>query len=202
MNKNRLEAFSDGVFAIAITLLILVIHIPQPSELHNTTLFVFLMKQWQSYVGFVLSFILIGIVWINHHTMFSYIKKTNHVLNIINLFLLMNIAFLPFPTALLALYIGQPHAQQTSIMVYSGALAEGGIFFNLIWWYALRSGLVEKGKESEELHALGKKYVVGPILYFIAFLLSFFFNGTISILFCIFLALFYLVPPFVSRPSK
>src|SRR5262249_11394162 len=95
----RIEAFSDGVFAIAITLLILEIKIPQPAQ---GDLVVALLRQWPSYMAFFLSFAYIGIMWINHHRMFTLIKRSDDVLIILNLLLLFGVTAVPFPTAGLA----------------------------------------------------------------------------------------------------
>ncbi len=113
---DRIIAFSDAVFAFAITLLILNIHVPLPQELLSTkkSLFHTLGEQWPTYLSFLLSFLIVGIVWGNHHTMFSYIKRSNHALIVLNFLLLLSIVVLPFVAALLALYIGTPE-QQTAV---------------------------------------------------------------------------------------
>lgn len=197
-DTTRIKALSDGVFAIALTLLVLGIHVPQPSELGAGSLWQALIGQWQSYVGFVLSFLLVGMVWANHHTMFSYIKRVNHVFILINLLLLLDIAFLPFPTYLLSLYIGHPVSQQVAVMVYSATLAVGGIFYNLVWLYGLRAGLVDSG-EKESLKKLGRRYLLGPFLYTAAFLLSFFADGGLGLLVCAFMAVFFYIPAIAER---
>src|SRR5919108_1729971 len=100
----RLEAFSDGVFAIAITLLVLEIRLPEgEGPLWNV-----LGELWPSYLAYVLSFVTIGIMWANHHAIFRLIARASHGLIVANLFLLMTIAFLPFPTGVLAEHL--PHA--------------------------------------------------------------------------------------------
>src|ERR1700759_4424760 len=101
----RVEAFSDGVFAIAITLLILEIKVPSPSQGHLAAV---LLQQWPSYLAFLLSFVYIGIMWINHHRMFTSIRRSTDVLLILNLLLLLGVTVVPFPTAVLATYMGGP----------------------------------------------------------------------------------------------
>src|SRR5579864_8408932 len=103
MSTGRLEAFSDGVFAVAITLLILNIQVPSVGA--STRLAQALIASWPSYLSYVLSFVTVGITWINHHQMFKYITRTDHTLLFLNLLILMCITFIPFPTALLAQYI-------------------------------------------------------------------------------------------------
>src|SRR5215470_8693912 len=115
---GRAEAFSDGVFAVAITLLVLNIQVP-PNALGEGELRDFLLSKGPTYLAFVTSFATIGIMWINHHRLFSHIKRTDTILLLLNLLLLMAIVFVPFPTALLAQYIALPD-QHLSALVYSG----------------------------------------------------------------------------------
>jgi uncharacterized membrane protein len=93
---ERIEAFSDGVFAIAITLLVLEIKIPHLQG--GSNLFSSLLGLWPAYFGYVLSFVMIGIYWASHHYIFKLFRKTNHALNLLNLLFLLFIAFLPLPT--------------------------------------------------------------------------------------------------------
>ena len=101
---ERAEAFSDGVMAIAITLLILDIKVPHPPGATSTNLLEELLRLWPSYFALVLSFVMIGIYWANHHYVFKLFKKTDHGLNLLNLLFLLCISFLPFPTDVLGNY--------------------------------------------------------------------------------------------------
>ncbi|MDQ2741004.1 MAG: TMEM175 family protein, partial [Chloroflexota bacterium] len=101
---DRLLAFSDGVFAIAITLLVLDLH--QPTVAHG--LLGALLQEWPAYLSYALSFLIIGIIWAQHHAMFRSIRRTDHLFLLINVVFLMWIAVLPFPTALLAKYLDSP----------------------------------------------------------------------------------------------
>ena len=94
---SRLEAFSDGVMAVAITLLVLDLHVPDV----KAGLFEALLRQWPIYLGYVTSFLVIGILWLHHHHIFKYIKRTDHVVLFLNLLMLMCVALIPFVTALL-----------------------------------------------------------------------------------------------------
>jgi uncharacterized membrane protein len=104
----RIEAFSDGVFAIAITLLVLEIKVPHEAG-HD--LWKLLLAQWPSYFAFVTSFATIGIMWLNHHRMFSLIARTNPMLLILNGVLLLGVTFVPYPTAVVAAYLGHDGAR-------------------------------------------------------------------------------------------
>src|ERR1700719_738466 len=100
---SRIEAFSDGVFAIAITLLILEIKVPHRNQ---GPLAAGLIDQWPSYVAYLLSFFFVGIIWLNHHRMFTLIKKSDDGLMLLNLLLLLGVSVVPFPTAVLAERLG------------------------------------------------------------------------------------------------
>lgn len=131
METTRLEAFSDGVFAIAITLLILEVHLtgsPSSSLAHR------LLHAWPSYVGYVISFITIGIMWANHHAMFKFIVRTSHGLIVANLLLLLTVSFVPFPTKVLAqsLPVGG-NDQRTAVLFFSGTYVVISVFYNLLW---------------------------------------------------------------------
>ena len=202
VETNRIEAFSDGVFAIAITLLILDIHVPSgpiPSGEGTTWLLGQLVHQWPNYLSFFLSFLIVGVVWGNHHTMFSYIKRSNHFLIILNLLLLLSVVVIAFTAALLGHYLGTA-GQQAAVMVYSGVLVIGGIFYNLLWWYASQNyRLIDRMLPPEVVRRVTRRYVFGPILYTLAFALSFFWNGTPGLILCILLALIYLLPTVADR---
>jgi uncharacterized membrane protein len=200
ITPDRLTAFSDGVFAFAITLLVLNLHVPLPQELSvKKSLFDALKEQWPTYLSFILSFMIVGIVWGNHHTMFSYIKRSNHTLVVLNLLLLLSIVSLPSVAALLALYIGTPE-QRTAVLVYSGVWAIGGIFYNLLWWYASwNHRLLDRNLPQRTVHRLTWRYVFGPLLYVLAFGLAFFWNGILGLGLCILLAIMYLLPTVADR---
>ena len=108
MSTNRLESFSDGVIAVAITLLVLNIRVPDPG---TNDLAHELGHEWPAYAAYVTSFLTIGIIWINHHVMIGRLRRTDHQILILNLVLLMTIGLLPFATDLLAQYLKSCHGQ-------------------------------------------------------------------------------------------
>src|SRR5215471_874918 len=130
---NRLEAFSDGVFAVAITLLVLDIQVPRGVAVDK--LLGALLDQGITLLAFVTSFATIGIMWINHHRLFTHIKRTNNTLLVLNLLLLLLIVFVPFPTALLTEDAAGPN-QHLAAAVYSGTFVITAICFNALWRYA------------------------------------------------------------------
>ena len=127
MGTNRLEAFSDGVIAVAITLLVLDIHVPLPAE--TPSLGHTLASHWPNYVAYVISFITIGIIWINHHAMISRLRQADHAILILNLLLLMSIGVLPFATSLMSTYLKESHGQHLAAVIYSGSLLMMSILF-------------------------------------------------------------------------
>jgi uncharacterized membrane protein len=127
MSPNRLEAFSDGVFAIAITLLVLDIHVPDPGS--GTGLGSELAAQWPSYVAYAVSFITIGIIWINHHAMIRRLREVDHGIMIWNLLLLLTVGILPFTTALMAAYLKAGQGDQLAAAIYSGSFLVMSLVF-------------------------------------------------------------------------
>ena len=113
-----MESFSDGVMAVAITLLILNISVPEPG---HGSLARALGHRWPQYAAYVVSFLTIGIIWINHHAMLNRLREVNHAILFLNLLLLMSVVFLPFATALMAVYLRESHGQHLAAAVYGGS---------------------------------------------------------------------------------
>ncbi len=189
---GRVEAFSDGVFAIAITLLVLDLKVPRDLP-EGARLFDALLRQWPSYVAFVSSFATIGIMWINHHRLFGLIRRVDHWLLILNGLLLLGVTFVPFPTALMAEYV-QRHDQRVAAMVYSGTFVLIAIVFNLLWWHAFRWGrLLDHKAEPQAIRAITVAYAFGPPVYLLAFIAAVF-SAAAALALTILLALFFALP--------
>jgi uncharacterized membrane protein len=124
---NRLESFSDGVIAVAITLLVLGITIPDPA--HTASLTATLGQRWPEYAAYVISFLTIGIIWINHHVMINRLREADHAILILNLLLLMSISVLPFATGLMATYLKHPAGRSLAAAVYAGSFLVMAIMF-------------------------------------------------------------------------
>lgn len=196
---GRIEAFSDGVFSIAITLLVLDLHVPGTDEIAARGIWMALADRWPNYLGFLLSFLLIGQVWANHRTMFGFIRRADPTLVVLNTLLLLNIAVLPFCTALLAASVTHPHERQAALLIYTGALALGGVVYNALWWHAAHERrLIVARLSPHTVRILTRNYLLGPVLYTVAFALAFV-NGFISLALCVALILLYLTPGFVHR---
>lgn len=163
---GRLEAFSDGVFAIAVTLLVLELRAPLPGTLHEGEgLLHALLHEWPSYLAFVTSFATILIVWINHHNLFRLIHRTDHNFLLLNGLLLLIVTVMPFPTNVLAEYILEPGARVASVF-YAGAFLAMAIAFNLLWRYAARDGrLLARDVDMRFVSTINKQFRTGPLTY-------------------------------------
>jgi uncharacterized membrane protein len=186
----RIEAFSDGVFAIAITLLILEIRVPPQTA--DGVLRDALRSLWPSYVAFLASFMTIGVMWLNHHRLFGLISKKDDGLIALNLLLLLGITWLPFPTALLAEHLLGSHAdQQAAAIIYAGSFFALAIVFNVMWRYAIHRKIV-----SEEMNAVAitRQYSLGPIMYAVLAAVAFF-SAEWCLALSILYALYFALPP-------
>ena len=200
-DTGRIETFSDGVFAIAITLLIIEIGVPH--VVGTESLFHKLVELWPSYLGYATSFLVIGTVWANHHNRFRLISRSDHILLFLNIVFLMCVAFIPFPTALLAEYIRDEEHRITAVAVYSGTLAVTAVFFTLLWLYAAGNHrLVDRAVDPLLLRAMTRRYVLGMLLYILAFALAFL-SPAASLGLIILLALVFVLPePEGSRGAR
>jgi uncharacterized membrane protein len=188
---ERLEAFSDGVFAIAITLLILEVHVPQIDD--STTPGAradSLLRQWPSYVGYLIGFITIGNAWINHHNLLRLIARVSHSLLLANLLLLLAIGFIPFPTALLADTLGR-QSEQVGAVVYACAFAFTAVAFNLLWFATKR--VLKPGAPATAVAAIDRSFRLGPPVSGAAILITFVYP-TVGIAVIAGLVILYLLP--------
>jgi uncharacterized membrane protein len=196
---GRVEAFSDGIFGIAITLLVLDIKVPNPAvNQGHTTLLHALLKQWPAYFSFLNSFLTILIMWINHHKLFQQIRRSDHIFLVLNGLLLMGVTFVPFPTAVLAAHINTPDAT-TAAAFYSGTFLVIAILFYVLWLYASHDQrLLSLRHNAQSVAAITRQYNFGPPLYLITFLLAFV-SVWASIGMCTGLALFFSLPGITKK---
>ncbi len=164
---GRLEAFSDGVFAVAITLLIFQIPIP-----HGVSLLQQLAGQLPFYAAYVVSFLTILIMWVNHHAFFRLVHRTDRLFLILNGLLLMLITFVNYPTAVLAGYLLSSDGH-IAAMLYSGTFVVIAIVYNRLWHYASANRrLLSKRADPMLVATITRQYRLGPLYYVIAFLLA------------------------------
>jgi uncharacterized membrane protein len=139
LRTQRLEAFSDGVFAIAITLLVL--NVAVRAGWQRDLLGAFL-GQWPTYLAYVVSFATVGALWLGHSLVTEYLQRADAILMRLNLLLLLVVSFLPFPTPLLAEYLSSDHAEQVAVTIYGLTLLLAAALLSRMWRYALREHLV------------------------------------------------------------
>ena len=165
-NTSRLEAFCDGVFAIAITLLVIEIHVPHADEVARLGgLWPALGARWPSYLGYTISFLTIGIMWANHHAVLEYVRRADRSFLLINVAFLMTVAFLPFPTAVLAEYVVHPAERVAATAFYGIALFVIAIGFNALWLVGIRDRSRLGHADPEAMNTITRRYRMGPIGY-------------------------------------
>ncbi len=155
-DTGRLVAFSDGVFAISITLLVLEIQPPTG----DSSLLDGLVDLWPSYLAYALTFLFIGQVWVNHHVMFDHIRAADRLVLLLNTLLLMVVAFLPFATSVLADAFRDGHDERTAVVFYGIAFAVTALTFNGVWRYATRHRLLSGALDSAGATAIGRRFAL------------------------------------------
>jgi TMEM175 potassium channel family protein len=165
MSLGRLEAFSDGVFAIAITLLVLDIPVPRVEQggLREA-----LLDQWPDYAAYAVSFAIIGIIWINHHAVFGYVEHVDRGLLFLNLNLLLWVVLIPWPTSLLAEYMQSGGSdERAAALVYALTMTFMGVSFGGLWLYiAHRPGVGAVARlQPGEVRSRTRRFVIGTPLY-------------------------------------
>jgi uncharacterized membrane protein len=189
MSTSRLEAFSDGVFAIAITLLVLNLQVPRvpPGGLARA-----LLEQWPSYLSYVVSFFVIGIMWVNHHGIFRHIARVDRWLLFLNLVLLLGVCFLPFPTALLGQYIQADQDARVAAIAYACTSSLIAVGFNGIWTYAVHRGLLHPTRvDHERARATILRFGLGLLVYPVGIVVAFF-SAPLSLALFALIAVYYL----------
>jgi uncharacterized membrane protein len=190
----RLEAFSDGVFAIAATLLAM--EMKTPRNAHSAQEIIeALTRQWPIYVSYAMSFVYLGIYWSHHHRLYRFFRRTDHLFIKLNILFLLLVAALPFPTALLGEYL-RVHDDRLRIatLVYTGMLCVTACAFVGLWIYAVHERrLVEHDLDRDFIVRTTRRYLIGPVAYAIAFLLALV-DPVVSLVVSLIAAMFYLLP--------
>lgn len=196
MSTSRLETFSDGVFAIAATLLILNVRVDGPHLGHALT------RAWPSYAAYGVSFITIGIMWANHHGVFSQIDKVDRTFLMINVFFLMAVAFVPFPTVLVAEHL-RDAGLEAAALAYGSTLTVTAVLYSLLWFYA-RGGrrLLRRDADPRVVSGITRSFLPGPWIYLISTLVAFW-KPVVSIVLYAAIAAFYMLESavFGHRPT-
>ncbi len=151
MSSGRISSLSDGVFAVAMTLLVVNLNIPENIRLSDTELHVVLMNQTSRFSNYIISFLLTAVFWISHHRQHHYIKRTDTVHLWINIFILMFIVLVPFSTSLTGDYGGSTTAE----VFFAGNMMIVGLLFRANWVYAIRNHRLIETNTSKEIIADG-----------------------------------------------
>ena len=167
MPTTRLEAFSDGVFAIAITILVLDLRPPPPALAHGGRLGHLLLGLWPNYASYVVSFLVIGIIWVNHHGLFHHVGRVDRPLLFLNLLLLLFVVAIPFPTAVLAEYVTEGGANShAAAAAYSLTMLGMALSFGAVWIWAVRArGLLAERVDPAAARATVVRFTAGNLAY-------------------------------------
>jgi uncharacterized membrane protein len=202
VSTSRLETFADGVFAIAATLLILNVD-AQVGE-HSGALGSRLLEIWPSYIAYAVSFVTIGIIWSNHHTVLGQLVRVDRVFLMQNVLLLMCVAFLPFPTRLIAENLHDHDDLQASALAYGATMTAMAIAYITLWLYASRNGrLLRDDYDPRAVSGITRSYLPGAPIYLTATLIAFA-SPLASVIMFAGIALFYVVESsiFGGTPSR
>ena len=191
-STGRIEAFSDGVFAIVVTLLVLELRVPElVTTFTNADALNALYNMLPKFTGFIVSFVVIAIYWVNHHQLFQSLEYADRPLLWYNNFLLFWMCFIPFPTAL----IGEYPLKMVPVMLFGTVMTLAGISFNMMVRHCMKADLFKKTIPRSRLNKSAKRGSIGPVVYF-ASIIAALFSTYIS------LAIFILVPILYFIPQK
>jgi len=171
---QRLEAFSDGVFAIAATLLVLEFAVKSGLHAYTPPLGHQLLHLWPSYLAYATSFLTIGIIWMNHHFCVETMAQADRTLMFLNLLLLMTVSFLPFPTRVVAESFQLHSGEQPAVLVYAATFVFMAVIYNVWWRYASRGRRLIRDEVPESaVRAISRAFDPGVPLYAVTFLVAF-----------------------------
>ena len=196
MTPGRLETFADGVFAIAATLLIIDVGLP---ENFDDSLGRELLDIWPQYAAYAISFVTIGIMWVNHHMLIRQIERVDRTFLFLNIGLLACIAFVPFPTRILAEFVRGDEGQAAALL-YGITLTVTAVFFISVWLYASHRGrLLHPGADPKEVSGITRSYLPGSPMYAAATLVAFVSPEASAVLFGVIAAFYMISSSFFGR---
>ena len=191
VSKGRLESFSDGIFAIAITLLVLTI--AQPTDYSD--LAGQLVRRWPSLAAYAVSFVVIGIMWLNHHSVFGHIGRVDRGLVYLNMLLLLTVAFLPYPTGVFGEALRQGDGARAAAAVYSITMALNAYAWGALWLYAsLRRRLLNEAFPESQRFVATLLFLLGTVVYTVSVGIAFI-NAYACLAFHALLAAYYALDP-------
>jgi uncharacterized membrane protein len=189
----RIEAFSDGVIAIVITLLVFDLRSPSHDLASQNGLVAEMIDQWPSYLAFAASFFTVLVMWVNHHRLFTVIQRSDNNLMLLNGLLLFGISVVPFPTKVAADYL-QHEQKNVAMILYSAWGLVLALLFNFLWRYAsYKNRLFDEHTDYQLVAFISRQYAFGPLFYLVAIILALF-SAVASLIFCLMLAVFFALP--------
>jgi uncharacterized membrane protein len=198
VNKSRLEAFSDGVFAIAITLLVLTI--AQPTNYRH--LGDQLADRWPSFAAYGVSFSVIGIMWLNHHSIFTHFARVDRAFVYLNLLLLLTVVFIPYPTAIFGEALKRGEGEEVAAVFYSVAMAANAFCWAALWLYASRGRrLLDDAFPESERTTATVLFTIGTVMYTLSVGVAFV-NAYACLAFHALLAIYYALDPLSRRAGR
>jgi uncharacterized membrane protein len=198
VGKGRLEAFSDGVFAIAITLLVLTI--AQPTNYRH--LGEQLGDRWPAFAAYAVSFAVIGIMWLNHHSIFTHFARVDRTLVYLNLLLLLTVVFIPYPTGIFGEALKRGAGETVAAIVYSVAMTLNACAWAALWLYASRRRrLLDDAFPESERATATTLFTIGPVMYAIAIAIAFV-NAYACLAFHALLAAYYALDPLTRWAAR
>jgi uncharacterized membrane protein len=201
MDRSRLEAFSDGVFAVAITLLALNISVEGPGPNHPP-LSSLLGDRWPALLAYVLSFFMIGIVWVNHHALVRSITAVDRTLLFLNLVLLLFVVLIPFATATEADYFpANGRDARLAMTLYAGVFLGMSVGFAAIFEWTLHGQRVAQPLPSEKHWAARVRFVGGGLVYVIAMVVAWWFSAVAAFVLIALVAVYYIVERTPAAPG-
>jgi uncharacterized membrane protein len=171
VNTSRVEAFSDGVFAVAITLLVLQFTVP---DVESGKLLAKVLGQWPQLVTYIATFLTVGVVWINHHTIFRNLRAVDRTIQFINLVLLLTVVLLPYPTALLGRYLNSGQNGSVAAAFYGVVMTAMSIAFQcLVAWALTHPELLRPDLKAAPIRRVLPRFALGLVTYAISIGLAF-----------------------------
>lgn len=191
LGKARIEGLTDGIFSTVMTVLVLSLSVPIiVGGSVNAKLLIDLQSLWPNFVAYVVSFVVLGVYWVGHHSMFHFIKRTNRMILWLNMMFLLCIGLIPFSTAMIGRYSGE----QIAVIAYGVNLTAAGVAMNVCWMYATHNRrLVAKDLDVRIIKLARRRIIVGPLICLIAIIGSFF-NTEISLVLYGLMPIFYILP--------
>ena len=190
MRTARMEAFSDGIFAFAATLLVLDLVIPAATSKHVGQQ---LREQWPTYLAYLVSFATIGNAWLSHSVITEYLDRADSIMYRLNLALLFFVTLLPFPTHMLAVYLSNQGAERIAVTIYGLNLLAISGFTSILWHYALWQRLVRKDNSEDDVRALTSKLDPSLVSYVVAIGIGLW-RPRIAVTLYLVIALFMIIP--------